>query len=474
MVSLFYVFVPPAIAVQSPSKTVRIQKTLALGVYLVQEIQPIGAPGGPQTINIVRLSPAVVSGQLRAALGQDRVWGSDPTSGRETVSSLAQRTGALVAINAGFFPFKGNPIGLHVEGGELITEPSRERSSLVVDESGKASVISFRWNGSVTVADERRPLHGLNRQPGKGNELLAFTSKFFTKTLTAPDRLELMLEGSPSPLRPGAKFVATVKSVATGGDAVIEPDSFILSAGGAMAEWLREKAPVGVSIAVDLGVESVREGALAPQTIRSAVTGAGRLLTGGKVAIDLKAESIAESFSTTRHPRTAAGVCADGSVILVTIDGRQPSLSRGMSLLELAETLKRLGAIEAVNLDGGGSTAMAVRGDLVNSPSDAAERPVADMLVVDPPQVAPSSAELPGFSLAWPQLTLQTGNSFVYPKPTAVKESELLWSTQGNIGFVDQTGRFRALRAGTGKVRVRVGSRIAETEVRVESAPKSP
>lgn len=89
-----------------------------------------------------------------------------------------------------------------------------------------------------------------------------------------------------------------------------------------------------------------------------------------------------------RHPRTAAGVSADGRTLwLVAIDGRQPDWSVGMTLPELADLMIELGADDAINLDGGGSTSFWYRPDgksppLVNRPSDGAFRPVANHLGV--------------------------------------------------------------------------------------------
>src|SRR2546427_12695451 len=88
-----------------------------------------------------------------------------------------------------------------------------------------------------------------------------------------------------------------------------------------------------------------------------------------------------------RHPRTAIGVLGDGRILLIVVDGRQPPHSLGMTIAELAMELQRLGAVEAMNLDGGGSSTMVVAGRIVNMPSDeAGERPVASALVVLPPQ----------------------------------------------------------------------------------------
>jgi hypothetical protein len=84
-----------------------------------------------------------------------------------------------------------------------------------------------------------------------------------------------------------------------------------------------------------------------------------------------------------RHPRTAVGQSADGRLILVTVDGRQPGYSVGMTNFELALALARLGAVTASALDGGGSTTMAFDGRLLNRPSDpGGEREVAEGLFV--------------------------------------------------------------------------------------------
>ncbi len=80
-----------------------------------------------------------------------------------------------------------------------------------------------------------------------------------------------------------------------------------------------------------------------------------------------------------------AGVTADGRVLLVTVDGRRPGVSVGVTLVEGARVMASLGAREAMNLDGGGSTTMAIGGRVVNRPSDpTGERPVAEGIFVLP------------------------------------------------------------------------------------------
>jgi exopolysaccharide biosynthesis protein len=113
------------------------------------------------------------------------------------------------------------------------------------------------------------------------------------------------------------------------------------------------------------------------------VGGAGLLIRDGRDVEDWTIEAFNKGFAEGRHPRTMIGTAQDGGIWLVTVDGRQPQLSVGMTLLELRALAHRLGLVNALNLDGGGSTTMWVQGQVVNSPSDATgPRKVSDALLV--------------------------------------------------------------------------------------------
>ena len=110
--------------------------------------------------------------------------------------------------------------------------------------------------------------------------------------------------------------------------------------------------------------------------------------TGPVLLVDGEAEPVVKDrFNTNRHPRTAVGRRSDGTVLLVVADGRN-SAAAGLSMVELQQVMVALGCRDAINLDGGGSTTMVVRGAVVNHPSDnnrfdaAGERPVANAVVV--------------------------------------------------------------------------------------------
>ncbi|WP_309714574.1 phosphodiester glycosidase family protein [Armatimonas sp.] len=451
IIALFCVSAPTA----KKKETVR---QLAPGVELVQEVTPEGDKDGPLVVTTVRIDPKVKGVRVEAALGGDTVWANDATLGREIPSKTVARRKAVAGINASFFPFAGNPIGLHIENGELVTEPGLPRTAFVLLDDGTAQCARFSYAGAVNG----KPLAGLNRKPGKGDELLLFTPIFAENTLKTEGRVEVVLEGVPLPLKPGAEQTGTVASVGEGGLTPIKPGSVVLSGGGALGTWLKEWARPGEKANLNLTITPLDGSpALDPAKIRQAVTGSGWLLKNGKLALDLKAEKIAENFSTTRHPRTAVGVTGEGKILFVTVDGRQPKLSRGASLTELAVIMLAMGAVEAVNLDGGGSSACAVRGAVASSPSEGVERPVADSLLVfaDEPMVMPVLATLA------PTTPLGVGEVRQLALPDGVDAATAAWTVRGGVGFIDQEGVFRAQRPGKGTVLLWRGTESLELPI---------
>jgi hypothetical protein len=97
--------------------------------------------------------------------------------------------------------------------------------------------------------------------------------------------------------------------------------------------------------------------------------GAGPMLIGdGNIRITSDEEIFFGTSIPKVHPRSAAGITKDGSLILMVVDGRQPE-SRGVSLAELATLMQEAGAVQAINLDGGGSSTLVVNNVLVNRPA---------------------------------------------------------------------------------------------------------
>ncbi|HZB28973.1 MAG TPA: phosphodiester glycosidase family protein, partial [Streptosporangiaceae bacterium] len=162
----------------------------------------------------------------------------------------------------------------------------------------------------------------------------------------------------------------------------------VLSGSGDGADWLQDHAQPGARVLTRVSLDTGHGTSTARADI---VNGGPRLLRNGRPSINAFAEGFHwpenpeffYRFGVRRNPRTLAGVTASGRVLLVAIDGRRPGHSVGASFDESAAVLKALGARDALNLDGGGSTGMTIGDDLVTRPSDATgERPIADAILI--------------------------------------------------------------------------------------------
>jgi exopolysaccharide biosynthesis protein len=165
---------------------------------------------------------------------------------------------------------------------------------------------------------------------------------------------------------------------------VIPADGFVVSATGSARQWALDNLPTGVRLNLKVTLSPVEsEQASLWKQAASIIGGGPQLIKDGHLKITTGVEKMLPNFATDRHPRTAVGKLADGRILFVTVDGRQPGVSVGMPLTELATLLIEFGATEAINLDGGGSTTMVIRNKIVNKPSDATgERPVSDAILV--------------------------------------------------------------------------------------------
>jgi hypothetical protein len=170
----------------------------------------------------------------------------------------------------------------------------------------------------------------------------------------------------------------------------IPENGSVLSGTGKAARWLLAHAKPRKKINISTNITA--DGApLAPGT--GVVNGGPRFLSNGELDITAYHEGFVwpenpefyYRFGVRRNLRTLAGVTPMGNLLPVAVDGRQPGYSVGASFEESARIMQVLGAEEAVNLDGGGSTTITIGEELMNRPSDStSERPIGDAVVVLP------------------------------------------------------------------------------------------
>jgi len=360
---------------------------------------------GPWLINMLRIDPT--KARLRF------VHAMDEAVGLETVSSMAARYGALAGVNSGYFrttgTYRGDSVGIGVLNGKILSEPNNVRAAAgLIEKNGKQQLIfghlkfvgeiitglSTKWHGragspagqprwgarlarestrKMHVPQEKRDINGLNRPRGD-NELIIFTPEFHRTTLSDPGGLEIIT-------RRGR--VVELRDLK--GSSVIPADGFVISTSGTARNWALEHLRRGARVQLNLNLSPVEAEQAASWKLATSVIGGGpQLIKEGRVEITNTAEKILPGFVSDLHPRTAIAELKSGQVLLVTVDGRQEA-SIGMSLVMLADLMLEFGASDAINLDGGGSTAMVIKNKLVNKPSDATgERPVSDAILLSP------------------------------------------------------------------------------------------
>ena len=358
----------------SPAHAVTVERRSVIAPGLRYE--RIKDRQGPWVIHVVRLDPAQTSTVDLAAGGATMGTFSRP-------SEIGRGRRALVAINGDFGLLSGHPLHPFAMDGSLMGRGAQRGVSFALTQDETASYLGperLEIEGNNVTTSTLFELAGWNSGMPDLGELAGYTS----------------YGGRVAPV-PGHGCAAR-----------------LLSDGG--MRW--NDRGDGVSRHYTVGARRCGEEPL-PAKRRSVVLASRRWGAGATTLMGMsRGDSIRLSWSfgwthvmdsiggmpqivddgnnvatrcaarfCRRHPRTGVGVTADGTVLLVVVDGRSDR-SVGMSLVELGRRFVSLGAVEALNLDGGGSSAMWIRGSgIVNRPSDpGGERAVVNAMVVLPGQ----------------------------------------------------------------------------------------
>lgn len=359
---------------------------------------------GPWSIKVLTVDPRILQGHVVGSYGPD-------LERRETTSTLARERAATAGVNAGFFVLDpaagapGDPAGVGVYGGAVDSEAVNGRPALVFDADGHdGDVVRLGWQGTVRGRGGSLPLDGVNRVPGlirncggtRDDQPTA--EPLHDITCTDPDEVVRFTSayGAQTPSGPGVEAVldrnGTVLALRSPRGGPVPPDGSTLQATGSAAGELRSLAPVGSSVEVSSQLTGEDGRALEPSASTYVLNGGPELVDDGRVQATPRTDGMVHpgepsfyyAWAHKRNPRTLAGVDEAGRLVLATVDGRSTN-SLGTSVAETAALARDLGMVEAVNLDGGGSTTMVARGQVVNHPSDSTgERPVGDALLVLP------------------------------------------------------------------------------------------
>jgi len=427
----------------------------------------------PWAIHIVEADLAEEYLDVRALTG-----GAEQMARRQLSGIMQDAESRLVrpvaAVNADFFALangNGIPLGVHVSDGEWFTFPDPARSAFYVLSDGTMHINRLRANVWLKGPEDLLfPVARLNRPPGYADAAL-FTPRYGESTWAEDDALQISLVGLTGIVRPNTTIGAKVASVDRGRSQRIPPEGAVVTARGVAAYALRNLG-VGDEVTIWLGIKP-EEG-----DIREAVSGGPRLMRDGVASVEHLRERFSEGFAARRHPRTGLGL-RDSTLVFVVVDGRQPGYSEGMTLYEFAGVFADLGCTDAMNLDGGGSTTMVVRGEVVNSPSGGVQRAIVNGIGVfsaaplgPPVQLALSPCEIS--ALSGESVILRASGLDEYYNRVPVDAEDVEWESASMLGSVSPDGVFTAadVRVPTmGLVMARLGEIDSSVVVRVAPTP---
>ncbi|MEX2505193.1 MAG: phosphodiester glycosidase family protein [Egicoccus sp.] len=293
--------------------------------------------------------------------------------------------GAIAGINGGYFIARpnGNPNGLHVQESRLVAThaiglPSgltQNRAALGIQQSGR--IIGDKINVGLQLdfegpdgPVENFPVADLNRQPVTTTSPVIY-DRFYGRSFPVPAHHTIVVV-EELPMGTAGRVSGEILSRRSAGD---QPTTHYVSPGTTSIVVADENplagTPYGTEVGVTTVVNPLTAGPASDWTdLRGAIAGAGLVVKDGSVPSGASHNDQGINHSSSRRARTAVGRLDDGRTILVTIDETSVSRGDGVTLHELGRIMVALGVVDAVNIDGGGSTTMAVNGSISNRPSD--------------------------------------------------------------------------------------------------------
>ncbi|MCE6993907.1 phosphodiester glycosidase family protein [Saccharothrix sp. S26] len=397
----------------------------------------------------------------------------------EPLSAQADRTRAVAAVNGDFFDINNSdaPRGVGVQDGRTVKSPAAgHRRAVGLDAAGVGRVMEVFFDGKVVRDD------GTSIRLDQLNSAAVETGGvgLFDPVWGSYSRARAV-QGASRVTEVVVRAGVVAERRDRAGDDPIPADGQVLVGREAGADALAALA-VGERVVVEHTTKADDGSAL-----RAAIGGNQLLLKDGEVVAP----------SDPLHPRTAVGFSADGKkMFLLTVDGRQGAYLLGLNLQDVAAILREMGAHNALNLDGGGSSTLVARTPgaehvlVENTPSDGGERPVPNGLALYAPtgsgaltgfwvrtaigpRAAPGSDTVPGGhpDRVFPGLTrrlVADGHDETYGP--AHDDSHRWRTSRADVGRVDQDGVFHASRPGTTKAVAQRGGVTGEVELTVLGA----
>lgn len=294
--------------------------------------------GKPVRINVIE-----VNSQINPDLQLTPAIASDTLANKASITNIAKKNNSIVAINGTFFkPATGVPLGTLMIDKKMYTGPIYNRVSMGIFDN-KYDMARVQLDATLKSGLNSLKVDNINQPRMLSTYVIVYTKEWGK---FAP----------PSPKYGKQIAVKDNKVIEVSTSALAIPeDGFVIVAPEAqLKDFINAK-----NIRLDIATLPQWQG------VKHIISGGPYLVKHGEVFVDMTEQKLASIGG--RNPRSAIGYTADNNLIIVAVDGRESS-SVGMTLMELAAFMKSIGCINAMNLDGGGSTVLYVNGQIVNQP----------------------------------------------------------------------------------------------------------
>lgn len=324
--------------------------TLADGVKHIRMVKYINSR--PVKINIVE-----VNTQINPNIEIAPQLASTNLKHRATIRTIASRNNSIAAVNGTYFkPQNGVPLGTLMIDKKVYTGPIHNRVAMGIGKN-EFKMAQVQFNSTLKAGRQSLKIDNINQPRMLSTYTLLYTRDW---GLT-----------SPTPPKYGVNIAIQnnkITAISYGSTAIPE-NGYVISGPKAKLE------PFFMAKKIELDIKMVPQW----ENIDHIISGGPYLIKDGEVFIDVTAQKL--GAITGKNPRTAIGYTAHNEFIMVTVDGREHA-SVGMTLGELARMMKGFGCINAMNLDGGGSTVMYVQGKVVNNPAQKGGIPISNALTI--------------------------------------------------------------------------------------------
>ncbi len=384
----------------------------------------------------------------------------------------------LAGTNADYFSSQTLvPMSTAIVNGKILTKDASGQDAVGILEDGTAFISYVYFNSVLTREDGSEVnIYNINkyRQPYAAYMM---TREFSDTTRNTTKGFDVILGSVEGEMKIGETITAIVESVTENSSSITIPEGKIVITVDSKApeEFLKPISSLVVGEKVRINFSATGDNRWSKVKTGMGSVG-GRLLINGKVNSNLP---------TGAAPRTAIGVKEDGSIILYTLDGRKTGHSYGAQLKTLAKRMQELECVDALNLDGGGSTAISVQfpgnasASVINKPSDGKERKISTHFIFT--NTAEKSGETTLLHLypqtsyilngATIQLDLKATDSGFYP--SSVPDDVVYSIQEGKNSTISQDGLFKANDNGAVTVYAKNDLLTASTTITCFKTPTS-